>query len=78
MKHSTVLTNASDNECVYIVQFQEVRSVYQILVAILHAGNVEFVETENNHGGDSCTVQNNDILQTGYYPSFLLSVWFSC
>nr|KAG5713513.1 hypothetical protein BaRGS_025061 [Batillaria attramentaria] len=51
--------------CFDIIGFQpeEVRSVYQVLVAILHTGNVDFVETENSHGGDSCTVANNDILE---------------
>ena len=46
--------------------FQEVKSVYQVLVAVLHAGNVEFVETDNNnHAGDACTVANTNILQIG-------------
>ena len=57
------------------LNFQEVRSVYQVLVAILHTGNVEFVATENNHGGDSCTVENGDILEIGHWHSFFNSVF---
>ncbi|PVD37741.1 hypothetical protein C0Q70_00342 [Pomacea canaliculata] len=51
--------------CFNIIGFQpdEVQSVYRILVAILHTGNIDFVETENTHGGESCTVANNDIVE---------------
>ena len=51
--------------------------MYQVLVAILHTGNVEFVATENNHGGDSCTVENGDILEIGHWLSFF-SFLFYC
>ncbi|KAL8563942.1 hypothetical protein ACOMHN_059372 [Nucella lapillus] len=51
--------------CFDIIGFQpeEVKSVYQVLVAILHLGNVDFVETDNHHGGESCTVANTHILK---------------
>lgn len=49
--------------------------MYQVLVAILHTGNVEFVATENNHGGDSCTVENGDILEIGHWRSFFNSIF---
>ncbi|XP_076468254.1 myosin-IIIb-like isoform X2 [Babylonia areolata] len=51
--------------CFDIIGFQpeEVKAVYCVLVAILHTGNVDFVETDNHHGGDSCTVANTDILK---------------
>lgn len=50
--------------CFNIIGFQEeeVKSVYQVLVAILHTGNIDFVATENSHGGESCDVQNNETL----------------
>jgi len=50
--------------------------VYQVLVAILHTGNVEFVATENNHGGDSCTVENGDILEIGHWRSFFSFLFY--
>ncbi|KAL8623920.1 hypothetical protein ACOMHN_054261 [Nucella lapillus] len=50
--------------CFDIIGFEpdEVKSVYQVLAAILHTGNMEFRETDNNHGGDSCTVANPNTL----------------
>ncbi|XP_070187968.1 myosin-IIIb-like isoform X1 [Littorina saxatilis] len=50
--------------CFEIIGFQpeEVKSVYQILVAILHTGNVDFVTSENSHGDESCHVGNTDVL----------------
>ncbi|GFR80399.1 myosin IIIA [Elysia marginata] len=41
---------------------EEVKSVYGVLAAILHAGNIEFVSKESEYGGDACKVKDTSLI----------------
>ncbi|KAK3767679.1 hypothetical protein RRG08_022713 [Elysia crispata] len=43
---------------------EEVTSVYAILAAILHAGNIEFVQKESEYGGDACRIHDLSLIST--------------
>ncbi|CAG5130111.1 unnamed protein product, partial [Candidula unifasciata] len=69
---STVISSVSMNRvrfkaieyCFEIIGFknEEVTSIYAILVAILHAGNIEFVPKDSGYGEESSKVSNTDLI----------------
>ncbi|XP_059179629.1 myosin-IIIb-like [Physella acuta] len=50
--------------CFDIIGFkqEEVSSVYAILVAILHTGNIEFTAKDSGYGGEACVVSNTELI----------------
>jgi myosin heavy subunit len=52
---------------------QEVSSIFGVIAAILHTGNVEFVEKQSKgHTGDGVEVANTELTDIGkYFLNFL-------
>ncbi|XP_012938920.1 myosin-IIIb [Aplysia californica] len=52
--------------CFDIIGFrhEDVTSVYAILAAILHTGNIEFVPKDSGYGGEASAVSNTDLITT--------------